>query len=148
MRLCACLKAVCFRRRKEKISPQTTGKDTHKIEPKKTLSIRYEKNNLSITVLSDEQGEEVKRLHKVPKAAKSAGKSRPKVYSVLKGTNSICHTPVPDVGASHPPIIRRGEPRSALLVSDSQAKQTLLRLKAGRSHSEDQGGVDSPMPTP
>lgn len=148
MRFCACLKAVCLRRKREKISPETTSKVTQKIEPKKTLSIRYEKNNLSITVLSDEQGEEVKRLAKVPKAAKTANKSRPKVYSVLKGTNSICHTPVPDAGASRPLKIRRGEPQSALLVSDTQAKQTLIRLKAGRSHSEDHGEVDSPMPTP
>jgi len=147
MRLCACLKAACLRRKREKISPSTTSKVTLKIEPKKTVSIRYEKNNLSITVLSDEQGEEVKHLTKVPKAAKAAGKPRPKVYSVLKGTNSICHTPVPDAEFIRPPKIRRGEPQSALLVSDTQAKQTLLRLKAGRSHSEDQGEVGSPTPT-
>lgn len=133
------------------MSPQSTGKESHKIEPKKTLSIRYEKNNLSITVLSDEPVFEANKQKqvKVPKASKTLGKPRPKVYSVMKGTNSICHTPVPEGTESvRPPVIHKREPQSALLVSDVTAKHTLLRLKAQRSQSEDQGGMDSPLPTP
>lgn len=112
------------------------------------LSISLDKTSLSATVIRDDRASvERRRPIAVKRSPASPTRLRPKVYSVLKGTSSICHTPQSDTAMqSKKVVIRKPEPRSALLVSDEAARRGLSLLKKERCYSEDHGKSDLPSP--
>lgn len=144
---CPCLK---FLRR--------SGSRVRKVTPKtqllnqNALSLSLDKSNLCVTsVKEDRTFLEESRPKRRPVVKKEASPSptrlRPKVYSVMKGTSSICHTPVPDTSAlSKKVVIRKPEPRSAELHSDGASKPSIMSLKKERSYSEDRGKQELPSP--
>ena len=152
-RWCACIRSLCHKRKRDgRVTPDLElALKQDKTEAKITYSVHGEANNGSLTVLPEEQTRSP--IRKSSKPPTSLGKSRPKVYKVMQGTNSICHTPTLEkspmqfLGKRKKIVIRKGEPQSALLVSDSTAKNELRKLRQGRSYSEDKGKEEQPAGT-
>jgi len=134
---CPCLKRLWYRRSQlRKATPETL------FLCQQALSLSLEKSSLSITGIA-----EGRRPISVKRSPASPTRLRPKVYSVLKGTSSICHTPLSDTAVqSKKVVIRKPEPRSALLVSDAAAKRGLAHLKKERCYSEDHGKAEGSSP--
>ena len=108
------------------------------------VSLSFDKS--SATAIKEDRIVPVRlRPISVKRSALSPTRLRPKVYSVLKG--SICHTPLSDTAMqAKKVVIRKPEPRSALLVSDTAAKQGLSQLKKERCYSANNSKSEQSSP--
>lgn len=137
LKCCPCLKRLWpGRSQSKKATPETM------LLCQQAQSLSFEKSSLSVTGIV-----EGRRPVSVKRSPTSPTRLRPKVYSVLKGTSSICHTPLSDTAVQPKKVvIRKPEPRSALLVSDEAAKRGLAHLKKERCYSEDHGKPEESSP--
>ena len=147
-----CLSHLCYKKKTSKITqePDASSKQLNGA----TASIRYDRNNMSITIQSEEpivhsiNGvliHTVSHLSPSPVDAKTKPKLKlkPKVYRIMQGKASICRTPSvepPNSALLKTSKISKGSlrvPRSALLPPDIEAKKELMRLQIVHSYTEE-----------